>query len=60
MIKRRPVLMWVDPSFKTSVKIQSAQQNKTVIEFTKALADSGNELMEENPIVNKKKFTFKI
>jgi hypothetical protein len=40
MIKSRDkkVLMWVDPSFKSSLKIRAAEQDISIIKLTKKLA----------------------
>lgn len=39
MKTRHPVLIWVDPGFKRRIKTMAVAEDKTLLEFTRRLAD---------------------
>jgi hypothetical protein len=53
----KPVIMWVDPLFKRKIKIESAQNDMSIVRFTKILAESKEEVPT---LVKKKPFTFRL
>jgi hypothetical protein len=57
MIHTRPVMIWVHPTFKKKLKVESAQNEVSIIEFTRKLAESKEEVPT---LVKKKPFTFRL
>lgn len=63
-MKKDGVKMYVDPSFRTFVKIKCAQTGKTMVDFTREMADypSKSIIQEEQSIDAKQRrpFSFKL
>ena len=53
----RPVVLWVHPDFKKKLKVESAEHELSIIEFTRRLAQCKEEVKE---VERGKKFTFRL
>ena len=60
-MKKKIVMLWVHPDFKSRINVESAKNNESIIEYTKKLSKMKS-LIEEDEENNfeKKRFSFRL
>ena len=56
----RPVVVWVHPDFKKKLKVESAEAEISIIEFTRKLAHESKECDGDGLGVKRGRFNFRI
>jgi hypothetical protein len=60
-VKKRPVQTWIDPDFHKKLKVESSLQGMSMLQYTKFLANKGEDLIsEKSDAETKKRFKFNL